>query len=323
MPKISVIVPVYNVEKYLYKCLDSIINQTYKDLEIIVVNDGSTDASQIIIDKYKQMYPNIIRCFTRQNGGLSDARNFGIQQAKGTYLAFIDGDDYIDLELFNQLQNEIASEIDLIKFKLVKVNAQHKEIEKIDGPVFTSKNGEDAFNTLVFKEKLLEPACIYLYKKDLLLKNKFQYAKNKYHEDFGLTPLIIVTANTVSSKDVYGYYYVQTDNSITRNTDYNKAYKRAKDLLFHYDNMLNQNIITSLKKETVSNLKQYYTNAILSVVKSLHKDDKSKYVLEIKKRKIIKNIKCKNIKSFIKKIIIIISLRLYWKMKHLLNLTKK
>ena len=86
-PKISVIIPVYNVEKYLSKCLDSVVNQTLKDIEIIVVNDGSPDNSQKIIDDYTKKYKNI-KSFVKKNGGLSDARNFGIKKASGKYIAF-------------------------------------------------------------------------------------------------------------------------------------------------------------------------------------------------------------------------------------------
>ena len=87
MAKISVIIPVYNVEKYLSKCLDSVVNQTLKDIEIIVVNDGSPDNSQKIIDDYTKKYKNI-KSFVKKNGGLSDARNFGIKKASGKYIAF-------------------------------------------------------------------------------------------------------------------------------------------------------------------------------------------------------------------------------------------
>ena len=92
--KISVIVPVYNVSEYVDDCLDSLIRQTLKEIEIIVVNDGSTDNSQYIIDAYAKKYPNI-KVYQKPNGGLSDTRNFGIQLATGEYITFVDGDDYV------------------------------------------------------------------------------------------------------------------------------------------------------------------------------------------------------------------------------------
>ena len=103
----SVIVPVYNVEKYLAKCLDSILAQTYSDFEIIVVNDGSPDNSQQIIDEYAKNYPDKIKPFIKANGGLSDARNFGVEKASGEYLLFVDSDDYIAEKLLENLHKVI------------------------------------------------------------------------------------------------------------------------------------------------------------------------------------------------------------------------
>ena len=94
--KVSIIVPVYNVEKYIAKCLDSLIAQTLKDIEIIVVNDGSKDNSQKVIDEYVKKHPELVISLTKDNGGLSDARNFGIPYAKGKYVCFVDSDDYIE-----------------------------------------------------------------------------------------------------------------------------------------------------------------------------------------------------------------------------------
>ena len=95
MPKVSVIVPVYNVEKYITRCLTSLINQTLDDLEIILVNDGSTDNSVAIIREYKRQHDNII-LVEKENGGLSSARNFGLVYATGEYIAFLDSDDYVE-----------------------------------------------------------------------------------------------------------------------------------------------------------------------------------------------------------------------------------
>ena len=98
--KVSVIVPVYNVEKYLNQCLDSLVNQTLEDIEIIVVNDGSPDNSQSIIDDYVKRYPKKVFSYIKKNGGLSSARNFGVEKAKGEYLAFVDSDDYIKKDMY-------------------------------------------------------------------------------------------------------------------------------------------------------------------------------------------------------------------------------
>ena len=103
MKKVSIIVPVYNVEKYLAKCLDSLVNQTLEDVEIIVVDDGSRDNSKQIIDEFQTKYPDKIKSFVKENGGLSDARNFGLDRANGEYIGFVDSDDYVTAEMFEEM----------------------------------------------------------------------------------------------------------------------------------------------------------------------------------------------------------------------------
>ena len=107
--KISIIVPVYNVEKYLKKCIDSIVNQTYKNLEIILVDDGATDRSGEICDELAKL-DNRIKVYHKKNGGLSDARNYGVERATGSYVGFVDSDDYIDAEMYEKLYEAITKE---------------------------------------------------------------------------------------------------------------------------------------------------------------------------------------------------------------------
>ena len=108
MIKVSVIVPVYNVEEYLEKCLDTLVNQTLKEIEIIVINDGSPDNSQKIIDKYAKKYKTI-KAYTKENGGLSDARNYGLTKANGEYIAFIDSDDYVSIDMYEKIYQKAKS----------------------------------------------------------------------------------------------------------------------------------------------------------------------------------------------------------------------
>ena len=136
MPKLSVIVPVYNTELYLDKCLESIVNQTFDDIEIIVVNDGSPDNSEGIIQKYIRNYPNKIKYFKKENGGLSDSKNFGVEKATGEYITFVDSDDYIDHDLYLQLLECMNNQVDLIKFKFIRIDELYEEIDRANGPVF-------------------------------------------------------------------------------------------------------------------------------------------------------------------------------------------
>ena len=110
MPKVSVIVPFYNVEKYIEKCLSSLINQTLEEIEIILVNDGSQDDSEKIVKQFQEKYPNKVKYYEKPNGGLGDARNFGINYATGEYIAFLDSDDYIEPTMYEEMYEKAKQE---------------------------------------------------------------------------------------------------------------------------------------------------------------------------------------------------------------------
>jgi len=314
MQKISIIVPVYNTEKYLSKCIESLIGQTYNNLEIIIINDGSTDNSENIVKNYLERDYRI-KYFKKENGGLSDARNYGVLKATGDYICFVDSDDYIDRELFEKLSKYFNQEYDLIKYKAIKVDEEGKEIEKINGPIFTNKNGQEAFEILRLDDVYLEAAWLYLFKTQFYKDNKFEFLENTYHEDFGLIPLILLKANKVASTNIYGYYYVQSEESITRNTPYEQTVKRANDIFVHYGNMLKYVEKNSVTKMTKDNIKMFYTNSILLKVEELKDKEQKEYINKIKKDKLIKNIKVRNLKQLIKKILLYINIKLYIKMR--------
>ena len=110
MPKVSIIVPFYNVGRYMEKCLNSLVNQTLEDIEIILVNDGSQDNSYQIAKEFQEKYPNKIKCYEKTNGGLGDARNFGINYATGEYIAFLDSDDYVDVTMYEEMYEKAKQE---------------------------------------------------------------------------------------------------------------------------------------------------------------------------------------------------------------------
>ena len=126
--KVSVIVPVYNVEKYIKKCLNSLVNQTLDEVEIVVVNDGSPDNSQKIIDEYTKKYKNI-KSYVKENGGLSDARNYGIKRATGKYISFVDSDDYIRKDMLEKMYNyAIQKNFDVVVCDSINVYSDGTEI---------------------------------------------------------------------------------------------------------------------------------------------------------------------------------------------------
>lgn len=313
MHKISVIVPIYNSEKYLEKCINSILNQKFKDIQLILVNDGSTDSSGTIAKNIEEKNKDRVIYLEKQNGGLSDARNYGIQYVEGDYIAFVDSDDYLSLNLFKDLEKYMDKNCDLIKFKILTVDENENIISENDTEIFEEENGEQAFNSLYKIDKRTEVAWGYLYKTEFWKMNKFKYAKKLCHEDFGLTPLIMVKASHVASTNIKGYYYVQTKNSMVRDNN-EKAYERSKDLLIHYDNMIKELEKLKLSKTTKENLKIYYTNAIILSANNIQKkQEKNEYIREIKKRKMISNIKIRNFKQLLKRIILSINIKWYLK----------
>ena len=159
--KFSIIVPVYNVEKYLEKCLKSIQNQTYDNFEVIIVNDGSTDLSKEIINVFEEDHR--FKGFYKENGGLSDARNYGIKYTTGDFLLFIDSDDYIDKNLLKKLNYIIEKyNPDLIKFNFIDVieGKEYKHYEKI------TFSKEIKLRELINFD-YFEPACSYCYNLDI------------------------------------------------------------------------------------------------------------------------------------------------------------
>lgn len=314
MPKISVIMPVYNTGIYLHKCFNSILSQKMQDFEIIVINDGSTDNSEEVIQQYINKYPEKIKYYKKENGGISSARNYGVKKATGDYLCFIDSDDYIGEGLFANLEKYLYK-ADLIKYKCIRVNQNSEEIERVDGPVFATKSGEEAFKELYAKDVLIDVVWLFLYKRSFFMEKQFEFSENRYHEDWALVPYSIIMAESVISTDIYGYYYVQSSNSITRDNDDEKKYKRVCDMLYHYDNLIGKLSSSNYKQETIDCFKTYMSNCLILRVEEVPKKYQKQYINEIKKRKIIDNIKATDIKQLIKKIILKISIKLYLKIR--------
>src|SRR5690625_6208119 len=182
MSKVSIIIPVYNKAPYLDSCISSVINQTYKNLEIIIIDDGSTDNSLEICEKYRKKDERI-QLISQENQGVSVARNKGIQKASGEWIYFLDADDYLELDAFEILVNEIIQdkEIDLIEF-----GAKKWQNNELVGERIPSKKQIYTDNIKLIKENEVKPfsACLHFTKKDLLINNKIQFDEDlKHNED--------------------------------------------------------------------------------------------------------------------------------------------
>lgn len=308
MPKLSVIVPVYNTENQLAKCLNSL--KDLKDTEIIVINDGSKDNSEKVI--YEHMQDNM-KYYSKPNTGIADTRNFGIEHATGDYILFVDSDDYIETELLDKLNTYMQENIEVIKFKLQRVNEEGKILEKVGGSVFEKQTGEDAFSKLYSTDVLLDSPCVYLFKREYLIENNFKFKIGTYHEDFGLVPLIIIKAASVVSVDFYGYNYVQVEGSITRNKNYDKTVQKMKDAITQYDNMISEIEHYPIGKTAKENIRIFYTNSIILKLNELKPEDQDIFIKEIKNRKMAQNIKIRNVKQLIKRIILSLNIKWYLK----------
>lgn len=280
MIKYSFIVPVYNTEKYLKKCLDSLVNQTYKDFEIIVVNDGSTDKSSNIISKYQKKYKNII-VIDKENEGLSMARNRGVQKSSGKYIIFVDSDDYVSNKLLEEVDKKI-DDSDILRFQIATEDEEYTKINEYHEEGFESMCGYDAFKYLS-SYHFVEPAWCYVIRKNYYIENKFSFKKCVYHEDFGLIPYVIYKARKVKSIDFIGYYYIQRNGSIMNNNDYKKTVKKAFDMLEQYKTMrlFAKNI--NRKNNLDDYFLSYISNSVIVKARELKKDEKKVYINELKK----------------------------------------
>ena len=207
MADISIIVPIYNAEKYLNKCIDSLVNQTKKELEFILVNDGSTDSTEEIIKSYKD---NRIKYFKNKNQGIGKTRNFGIDKATGKYLMFLDSDDYLDEQACEKLYNKATKEnSDLVVFDFYRVEDNLKKVTIKDFKPTSLKD-----NPSVLLDINLGPSN-KLFKRELIDKNNTRFIENLKYEDTPFITEIIKNAKKITKLNEYLHYYVIHSNSQT------------------------------------------------------------------------------------------------------------
>lgn len=238
--KISVVVPVYNIESYIEECIISILNQTYPYLEIILVDDGSTDDSGKICDKYANE-DGRIQVIHKNNGGLINARKKGIELATGEFLLFVDGDDWIKQDACEQaLAKAVEHGADVVRFPLIveKENSRQIRADKIPVGIYTSVNKKDLIKNLINspdgkRAGTNNSICSQLTKTDVL-KSFYQNLSDKlmYGEDFAFVMTSLLNADTVCIIDVPLYCYRMRESSMTHNS--NLYYYIQVNLLYLY-----------------------------------------------------------------------------------------
>ncbi len=230
--KLSIIVPVYGVAKYLRKCIDSLLSQDFKDCEIILVDDGSPDECPQICDDYAEKYTNI-KAIHQKNTGLSEARNTGTRAAKGEYIMYVDSDDYLDPNVLGALIEQIErDQLDVLRFRMQNV--------KEDGEVFIPHNGmKSDFNDysniptdgLSFLNDRMWVQCYavqFIFRRELAFQE--QFTPGIYFEDADWTPRMLMQAKRVASSEIIAYNYLWREGSITLSQkDIVKQHKQLHD----------------------------------------------------------------------------------------------
>ena len=239
--KVSVIIPIYNVEQYLRQCLDSVINQTYKDIEIIIVNDCSPDNSLQIIKEYQQKDERILLVDLKENLGVGLARNEGIKISNGEYITFIDSDDWVRKDYIEVLYNSIIKyNTDVVFSKFERYDNNSKNIinnkRKINYYNKVISNIKDKKNLILSEPKILINLII---KKDFIIANNIIFPKEVPGEDvLFILKLIAINSKIIYIKDTVYFYRENRDSSIM--TDINKKLNFDYDVLFSFfDEMLN------------------------------------------------------------------------------------
>ena len=249
MAKVSIIVPVYNVEKYIEKGLNSLINQTLEDIEIIIINDGSTDKSKDIIELFIGKYPEKIKYFEKENGGAADARNYGINVATGEYIAFLDPDDYIEKEMLSKMYEKAKKEnSDLVDCDFYWEYPNKKKLDT--GAIYSNK-----------KEMLVKTRVMpwnKLIKRSLLEENNIRFPKGLRYEDTEFTYKLVPYCTKVSFIKEPFVHYVQREESASYS--YNE---KVGDIYKVLDNVIDYYKENNLYEEYKEELEYIYMRYLL------------------------------------------------------------
>ena len=233
MTKVSVIVPVYNTEKYLKKCIDSLLNQTLKDLEIIIVNDSSPDDSQKIIDEYVTKFPDRIKSIVKENGGQGSARNLGLEASSGEYVGYLDSDDFVDIHMYEDMYNiAIKDNSDIVDVGFYIYSESGKVIKE---DIYRSERTPT--NLKETKQLLFDKTAVTnkLYRASLLKDNNIKFREKKWYEDFDFVIKTICYAKKVSIIERPYYYYLLRQGSTMNNSNI----ERNLEILEAMDEILN------------------------------------------------------------------------------------
>lgn len=294
---ISIIIPIFNVEKYIVQCVDSVLNQTYKDFEIILVDDGSSDNCPHICDEYAKNDLRI-KVIHKANGGLSDARNAGMKICKGDYLMFLDGDDYWDSDCLYNINNVIENRknVDVIitggYSSLLPKGTISSHPYGFQESNIKFHNGEDALKYLFSYvnsngEVWSWSACWNVYRTELLLSNKLFFKKGIICEDAEWTPRVILSAtNFALCSQLFYMYRLNRPNSIMNTYSLKKLndyFEIVENWICFADNIENQELALIIKQRYSNNYFYY-----LTYVYFFNKEERQSLISKFEKGRFIK-----------------------------------
>lgn len=293
-PLISVIIPVYNVEEYLPKCIESVISQSYKDLEILLINDGSQDASGSICEKY-QMMDNRIKVIHKKNSGLSDVRNLGIDISKGDYIMFLDSDDYWEGDFLYDLANYTrTNNLDYIFFRY---KSYYQKTNRIEEPYLycqrekiKGKEGAECLEYILHHNKKHNwYAWLGIIYRKFIIENNLYFQKGRTYEDVMWTPKVFLTAKKVDYYDKAVYVYRQErDGQITSKLSYINLLDSIYVASYWEERISEYSIRKKLKISLLNNVCKRYHVAI-RYSGFLNKENKGKLIVNLKsKRELLK-----------------------------------
>ena len=292
MAKVSVVVPIYNVEEYLERCIKSLVKQTLEDIEIILVNDGSRDKSGTIAQEFQKKYPDKIKYVEKENGGLSDARNYGMKYATGEYIAFLDSDDYIEKNAYKVMYKKAKEEdSDYVECDFIW---EYPEKSKKDEQIkYANKNEMLAFVRVVAWNKLI--------RREVITNNNIEFTKGLRYEDFEFTYKLIPHINKFSYVNEFFIHYTQRQNSIA-----NVQNEKTAEIFEVLDNVITyykqNNFYDEYKEELEYNYARYLLCSSLKRICKISDNQKRKELInktwdnlnskypEWKKNKILRNV---------------------------------
>lgn len=258
MPKVSVIVPFYNVEGYIEKCLETLVNQTLEDIEIILVNDGSKDRSIEIVNKFLEAYPEKLVYLEKENGGLSDARNYAIPYAKGEYIAFLDSDDYVEKDMYQKMYELAKKE----NSDMVECDFYWEYPDKLKKDVGVIYNGKKEM-----LEKVRVVAWNKLIRREILEKTEVKFPKGYRYEDVEFTYKLVPFIEKVSFLKKPCVHYIQREGSISNSQ--NERTKEIFDVLDHVIDYYKEKGIYETYQEEIEYIYVRYAfcSSLLRIVK--------------------------------------------------------